>query len=368
MTNKRNKSDRRIGERLNQPEVITYQEVLGRLSKTKHLLLGNGFSIACDKRFSYPNLFAEAVKTGLSKPARVAFEILGTNNFEGILRLLEDSSDVARIYDEGSTKRLRMLLAKDLKTIKKTLVSVIARTHLSHPGAIDMDRRNRCVDFFAPYKEIFTTNYDLLPYWISMHDQERLKMQDGFRAPEDDPDSDYLVFSETIGRNNGTIFLHGGLHLYMDKGEIRKYSWKRSGQRLTDLIKGGLDSGKYPIFVAEGDSDKKRSQISRNGYLSYCFGKFQRIQNELVIFGHSLGDSDRHIIDEIVHNEKINQLFISLYGAKDSPANIKIQESTGGIQTRRLSVPGPTWKRTPVNVTFFSAESAEVWDKSSSTS
>src|SRR5438105_4614696 len=37
-------------------KVLSYDDVLERLPQTKHLLLGNGFSIACDKIFNYPNL------------------------------------------------------------------------------------------------------------------------------------------------------------------------------------------------------------------------------------------------------------------------------------------------------------------------
>jgi len=36
-------------------KLLKYEEVLERLPATKHLLLGNGFSIGCDKIFSYPN-------------------------------------------------------------------------------------------------------------------------------------------------------------------------------------------------------------------------------------------------------------------------------------------------------------------------
>lgn len=64
--------------------LLTYEQVRRELkNKTAHLLLGNGFSIACDPVFSYRSLFEEAVKRGLSDRAQRLFERLGTNNFEG---------------------------------------------------------------------------------------------------------------------------------------------------------------------------------------------------------------------------------------------------------------------------------------------
>ncbi len=63
-------------------EYITYGEVRSRIGKsTSHLLLGNGFSIACDGKFAYASLYETAVAAGLSVRAQELFGYLGTNNF-----------------------------------------------------------------------------------------------------------------------------------------------------------------------------------------------------------------------------------------------------------------------------------------------
>src|SRR5687767_11430644 len=111
---------------------------------------------------------------------------------------------------------------------------------------------------------------------------------DGFRADVDEPEAPYLEFAERLGRERGIFFLHGALHLYQVAGETRKHSWIRAGRRLTELIVEGLDSGQYPLFVAEGAWQKKAEQIQRSAYLSYCLGKLSRIENPLVIFGHGM--------------------------------------------------------------------------------
>ena len=124
--------------------------------------------------------------------------------------MLEDSKWVAEHYGLERVKGVKASISDDLTLIKKSLVSAIAKTHLPNPGIISDDRKNRCVSFLEPYQNIFTTNYDLLLYWVANHGQDRLKEQDGFRASTDDPSAEYLVFSEHLGQNKGILFLHGG--------------------------------------------------------------------------------------------------------------------------------------------------------------
>jgi len=78
--------------------LISYDDVLTRLGKTSYLLLGNGFSVACDPVFCYESLYQSAVDAGLSPRAQEVFRRLGTNNFEGVMRLLEDADWIARTY------------------------------------------------------------------------------------------------------------------------------------------------------------------------------------------------------------------------------------------------------------------------------
>jgi hypothetical protein len=111
--------------------LVSYNEVRKRIGKrTSYLLLGNGFSIACDPIFRYESVYEAAVEKGLSKRAQELFGRLGTNNFEGVMMLLDDSHWVAQVY--GLVKDKSEML-KDLEIIKKTLISVIAKYHLPHP-------------------------------------------------------------------------------------------------------------------------------------------------------------------------------------------------------------------------------------------
>lgn len=345
-------------------ELITYNDVLREIPNTKHLLLGNGFSIACSKKFEYPNLFEYVKKTSLNPHVLKVFEYLGTNNFEGVMRLLEDSKWIAKHYGLERTKGVTASISEDLASIKKSLVSAIAKTHLPNPSTISDDRKNQCVSFLEPYQNVFTTDYDLLLYWVANHGQEKLKEQDGFRASVDDPRAEYLVFSEHIGQNKGILFLHGALHLYVEGGETRKHSWVRSNKSLIELVKKGLENGQYPLFVAEGKAEKKMAQIQRSGYLFYCLGKFERIASPLVIYGLSFSENDQHIIHAIADNRDLDRVFIGLHGRVDSRVNKQIIHIGNWMTKRRkdyiLTAKGRRAKE--LDIKYFNSKTTPVWD------
>jgi hypothetical protein len=342
--------------------VLTYDEVLGQLPNTKHLLIGNGFSIACDKTFNYPNLYSYAEQHGLTEHVRAVCQHFGTNNFEGIMRLLEAAQWIAKHYALEPREDAESSLAEDLESIKRALVSAIANTHLPFPKSVDDERKDRCVKFLAPYKNVFTTNYDLLLYWVAMHGSESLQRQDGFRSSPDEPDAEYLVFHEHIKGNKGILFLHGALHIYVFEGEVRKHSWIRSDKRLIELVKRGLERGEYPLFVAEGDSEKKLEQIQHSGYLSYCLGKLERIEQALVIYGMSLGESDQHIINVLADNAELENVYIGVYGGIDSDSGKSIQKVAARVIKRRERnrKRGKYFK--PISVQFYDSKTASVWD------
>lgn len=337
-------------------EILHYRDVVNSLGKTCYLLLGNGFSIACDPVFTYGSLYEVAVQAGLSERAQAVFDRLGTNNFEGVMRVLDDAHWIAGEYGLIDSSQPSQL-TEDVEVIKAALVSAIANSHLAHSGLLSNERKDSAANFLSRYSGVFTSNYDLLLYWINMFAGDPPPFEDGFRADPDEPDAHYVVFSERIGSAKGIFYLHGGLHLYMANGQLRKHCWSRTGTPLTNLIRTGLEAGNYPLFVAEGRSDKKNEQINKNGYLAYCLGKLGRIASPLVIFGHGLSESDSHINTAIAQAGGISRIFIGLHGNPDSLENQRIITTAESIQQQRLHY----YPKKALQINFFSSESANVW-------
>ncbi len=338
-------------------QILTYEEVRARLGTgTAYLLLGNGFSIACDPIFRYESLYEAAVQAGLSSRAQKLFQKVGTNNFEGIMRLLADSHWVAKTYRLVHGNQSKML--DDLEVIKKTLVKAIASSHLEHPGEILDERKQAAAEFVKPFKIVYTTNYDLLLYWVNMVAADPPPFDDCFRGDEDDPDAPHLVFSRRLGGKKGILYLHGALHMYLEEGELRKHSWTRTGFRITDQVQEGLEKGQYPLFVSEGTPQKKLEQIQANGYLWYCLEKFRSIESPLVVFGHSLSQTDGHIVNAITTNPKLPALYIGMHGETNSPTNVETRNTAQRMIARRAGYRRPT---KPLQIFFYQSDSVSVW-------
>ncbi len=168
-----------------QIQLLTYDEVRERIgNRTSHLLLGNGFSIGCDPIFEYGSLYGKAVEGGLSERAQAVFARLGTNNFEGVMRLLTDVDWVARTYELiEETPGSAML--DDVEIVKQALISALAESHLDHTGLVPDERKASAAQFISAYKNIFCTNYDLVLYWVVMHEGSP-EFRDGFYSDPDD--------------------------------------------------------------------------------------------------------------------------------------------------------------------------------------
>lgn len=215
-------------------------------SNKKHLLLGNGFSIALKPNiFSYDSLFKNADFS--SKPnIKLLFDALGTQDFEIAIRHLQDAATVLRIYNP-ELKEPMQTFEKDAGLIKDALVSAIAKRHPDRPYDITNEQYAACRSFLSRFDHIFTLNYDVLLYWTLMQDEVDeldLRPDDGFRHPQDNPDLPYVSWQE---EHSATIhYLHGALHLFDNGAEIIKYTWSKTDKAIVDQIREALDEDKYP--------------------------------------------------------------------------------------------------------------------------
>ena len=110
------------------------------------------------------------------------------------------------------------------------------------------------------------------------------------------------------GTSQSVHYLHGALHLFDAGNELQKFTWTKTGIKLLDQIRGALNAGLLPLFVAEGTSNDKLTKINHSGYLSRARRSFANIGGSLFIHGHSLSDNDDHIIG-LIPETKVNKLF-----------------------------------------------------------
>ena len=150
-------------------EIYSFEQALAASSETagsRHLLLGNGFSIACRAdSFAYGKLFDEADFSGLSIEAHSLFGLFGTADFEQVIEALRVSAAVLGLY-EGPDGDLIQGIEADAAALKEALAEVLARKHPDNVGDIEDGEYASARTFLANFDgKIYTVNYDLLLYW-----------------------------------------------------------------------------------------------------------------------------------------------------------------------------------------------------------
>jgi hypothetical protein len=355
--------------------LLTFEQTLRMASAygKKHLLLGNGFSIACKPDiFNYGSLFEEAKKK-MSKELAAIFAAMGTQDFEDVIRALQNAATIVSVYRPRFTSTQKLLLT-DADKLKAGLIQAVAGRHPARPNEISDRRYHACRTFLSHFigdgagGKIYTMNYDLLLYWALMHEEEdedvRISLchDDGFRKDEEDFEAPYVEWQGEVAAHNQCIYyLHGALHLFDAGHQLQKYTWINTGKALVEQANDALKKNLFPVFVAEGDSKSKLTKIQHSAYLHHSFKSFTGVCTSgakggtaLFVFGHSFAKNDEHILN-LIGTGKISHLFVSLFGDQFNKENSVIRanvERIVALRPRGFS---------ELKFDFFDADSAKVW-------
>lgn len=352
-------------------KILTFDDAIQHSArfKKRHLLLGNGFSIACRPQiFTYGSLFEQADFSSAPRLPAV-FKAVGATDFEHVIKMLEDASRVVPVYSREVVEVANQM-AFDAESLKDILIQTVANNHPSIPNEITDEQFWACRKFLSHFLgdankggKVYTLNYDLLLYWTLMHEDMgldnpiNLARDDGFGRDED-TEPEYVNWMGESGAHTQRVhYLHGALHLFDAGAELQKYTWVNTGKPLLEQSREAMGANKFPLFVAEGKSNQKLDKIKHSAYLHHSYKSFsaQMAQRDdaLFIFGHSLADNDKHVLKKISRG-KIAQVYVGLYGDPENQANKKIRNAAIFLSNARD-------KQTELKVAFFDAASARVW-------
>lgn len=296
----------------------TWSNVQASLGPQASILLGNGFSIACDPAFFYNNLLQVARTHGLSGQALQVFANLTTTNFEEVLHALDQAVAISGIYGCTGPCPANANIVADSAQTKRALIDAITQVHgaFADQTKVPETEKEHCIAFLKPYKFIYTLNYDFLLYWVWVRGVTNV--------PPDFQGGDGLNGAgfeyKELTPDGGVRFLHGALHLYVEGGTTYKHVYSNVTKvPLLDMVTHGMSNGKYPLFIAEGSSAKKHRGIMQNVYLRDCFEEFMTTGPDLVVFGSALGQSDAHLVKAIAENRYLKNVFISNFGPIITP-------------------------------------------------
>lgn len=288
------------------------------------LLLGNGFSINIHNGFRYDKLkdvaCLDVVDVPLSLASKSLFKKYDTANFEDILRAIYHALNVNSCLELGVGEEL----VRCYNNVRNALASAVNYSHVPEGMSVADLIKSR----FGGFKRIFTTNYDLIPYW-SINSPGAGNFKDFMWGDKFNASEAKIIW----GSPTCIYFLHGGLHLVEDQNG---FTMKRKSQGFGSLRElFNLSSSEwFPLMITEGHWQKKLAKIKRNEYLSFCFSAFSESNNSLLVLGHSLhADYDKHIVDAVAQSPR-QHIAISVWPGLEEDEIIsfkaRINESVSG--------------------------------------
>lgn len=304
---------------LNFDEVLELAvEEIGGNALEPTLLVGNGYSMALRPDiFSYSQLKQRLVPERFNLRDRILeiFTNLRTDDFEQVIRILQNTHYVAELYPLDGHEQV----AIDIETLKDQLIEAITSGHPERPDdGITAEQYASNKRFLSKFGNIFTTNYDLLLYWSLNRNQLTSKFTDGFKSIERN------LYWE--GEDQNVFWLHGGLHLYHSENErflnyVEVIKLRTEvAHPLIDQIREKLAVNSFPLTVAEGDWKLKAKRISESPFLRSSFKSLSRNSRNIVTFGIGF-DQDAHIVKAIL-NSSSQRIFVGIH----QPTITKIAE------------------------------------------
>lgn len=329
-------SARPDGHRAKSPmKLETFDDVVASIAKNPkrpfHLLLGNGFSIAYDSAiFSYSALYDFIEKLDDQDLSKV-LGVIETKNFEILMQYLDQFSALIDVFG-GSTDVKERVDAAGSK-LRTSLLNAVKTMHPEHVFKISEQQREACAHFLMAFLntggKVYSTNYDLLLYWVLMRSsidghidgcgRELLNPDEVEKGEEQD-------WSELLwGKNRedqNVFYVHGALQFFDNGISVIKEEYDAYNY-LLQKITARMDKGQYPIFVTAGNGRQKLAHIMHNQYLTHCFNSLCEADGSLVTFGFNFGAQDEHIIDAINKaarrnpSDKLWSVYIGVYSQDD---------------------------------------------------
>lgn len=341
--------------------LMSFEDVVKKLKSKKRpmsLLMGNGFSMAYDRDiFSYNALYSFLVSKD-DELLKMLFGAIKTKNFELVMQQLDTTLSILKAF--GSDPALSDQIQSASQKLKEALLNSVQELHPEHVFKVPDGKSEACGAFLSQFLasggQIFTTNYDLLLYWVLRrevvpdHSDGFGKEVTNYEELKEGAEKEYSALFWGPNRDEQNLhFLHGALHLFDARTSVIKEQYRLDAYLLQN-ISARLHRGEYPIFVTAGTSEDKLDHIKHNQYLSFCYDKLSTLSGSLVTFGFNFGQYDEHIIDAINRakanrdiDAKLWSIYIGVYTDADE-AHIRSIE-----------------KKFKLKVTLFDAKTAHVW-------
>ncbi len=289
------------------------------------IFLGNGSSIALNKKFVYKDIREYASKNRyINDEVNNVFDKLDTVNFEKVLEYLYKASIVNEILkiDHEKPKKLH-------DELKNGLINSVRDMHPSYKEIIeDLKKIKKFLDTF---KVVIDLNYDLIAYWGIMLDSKGKNFDDFFG--QGGILKNHNEIQRIIRKEKIIIYPHGSLFICkseksdtikegaqsVEEGQELKISGNKSEDILsviqnTDFLE--------PVFVAEGTNEQKVEMIKNSHYLGTVLEILPEVKFDSFTFlGFSFNENDEHIVNQLAKG-RMGKIKISVSVHENNPGTI----------------------------------------------
>lgn len=309
------------------------------------ILLGNGASIAVSPSFSYGSLLDHAQQRGLlAADVQRIFDFFGTSDFELVLRLVWQASNVNRALQipDNSTRQAYL-------NVRECLIQAVCDVHPEHnvvsPQLPNMYR------FLKEFDTVLSLNYDLLVYWTmtyGLNVDDRHAFKDCFQR-NGGFDDNWSRYRERYREQNNTLvfYPHGSLALCRNAVEQESKIHNAGAGLLEAILQEWRSERVVPLFVSEGTMQQKVSSIQSSYYLSTVYREVLASQRAaLTLYGWGIGEHDRHLLRRM-RGTGIHRVAVSVFRGDQVYCNYAYQTLQDDLG--------------PVQVDFFDSESPGCW-------
>lgn len=321
---------------------------LARGKRSRHLLIGNGFSLQAGLPFATPIINHFAMTYPLGARASQLLNNLPAIAPEDSLTYVTNFPAINYVTGERST---------EYTLLRHALVEGIIDAHPEARYAVRRAARSTAASLLDQFNSVFTTNYDLMAYWAMQEVFGAPAFTDHFRPGQDAYSGSEIVelFVDRKQRSARSLwYLHGAIHLYQFRQRTAKVTMEGVDASLQDAVRDARDNGGTPLIVLEGSSKRKRDSIDGNRYLRRAFRELSQLQGVLFTFGFGFNWQDAHLTDAILRNRRLSTVWVGVYGDPSSAANIELRYRIEERRSQMQSGGGVS----PMNILFYQSQKA----------
>lgn len=317
------------------------------------LILGNGASINVCSKFNYGSLFEQAEAKGfITDEIKAIFAKLESKDFEFILSNIATTKYICEKLGITFSKEDGEKLNNSYNQVREALVKTVRESHPEHAEV--EGELSKMANFMKNFRNVISLNYDLLVYWAMFkgNDDNTHQFKDCFRGNHFEQDFEewrnpYANHSLTIDNVTLVFYPHGNLILSTktSNGEETKIT-DSDGRLLSTILDKWQTFENTPLFVSEGDNEKKSAAINRSSYLNSIYNRVLKdLKKPIVVYGWSISGQDEHLLKAIAKSNP-ESVAVSIYNTDDiGKVKLSIKKVLGDI-----------------DIDFFDSNSPNCWN------